>query len=225
MKYVKAIIGIFLLICLDQYAKYIVVSRLELFTYHPLLGDVFGLFYLENRGMAWGLFQNRQIMFLILTIIILAFLGYCYVKLEKDPKFRSLAISIQFLIAGAIGNMIDRIFHGDILFQGAVVDFFYIKCIDFPVFNIADMYVTFSIVIIGCLLLFRYKEQDFEGLFFFTRKKEVSSDLEKEQTEEQTEPANKNKINIQSKSEDMTIEPGETLDIDALFLDEEEEDE
>lgn len=225
MKYVKAIIGIFLLICLDQYAKYIVVSRLELFTYHPLLGDVFGLFYLENRGMAWGLFQNRQIMFLILTIIILAFLGYCYVKLEKDPKFRPLAISIQFLIAGAIGNMIDRIFHGDILFQGAVVDFFYIKCIDFPVFNIADMYVTFSIVIIGCLLLFRYKEQDFEGLFFFTRKKEVSSDLEKEQTEEQTEPANKNKINIQSKSEDMTIEPGETLDIDALFLDEEEEDE
>lgn len=225
MKYVKAIIGIFLLICLDQYAKYIVVSRLELFTYHPLLGDVFGLFYLENRGMAWGLFQNRQIMFLILTIIILAFLGYCYVKLEKDPKFRPLAISIQFLIAGAIGNMIDRIFHGDILFQGAVVDFFYIKFIDFPVFNIADMYVTFSIVIIGCLLLFRYKEQDFEGLFFFTRKKEVSSDLEKEQTEEQTEPANKNKINIQSKSEDMTIEPGETLDIDALFLDEEEEDE
>ena len=223
MKYVKAIIGIFLLICLDQYAKYIVVSRLELFTYRPLLGDIFGLFYLENRGMAWGLFQNQQIMFLILTIIILVFLGYCYVKLTKDSRFCPLAISIQFLIAGAIGNMIDRVFHGDILFQGAVVDFFYIKCIDFPVFNIADMYVTFSIAIIGCLLLFRYKEEDFEGMFFFTRKKASVSSLEKQDESETMEPVNM-KSEAEYKAEEP-IEPEEPVDINNLFLDEEEEDE
>lgn len=223
MKYVKAIIGIFLLICLDQYAKYIVVSHLELFTYRPILGDIFGLFYLENRGMAWGLFQNKQIMFLILTIIILVFLGYCYVKLMKDSRFRPLAISIQFLIAGAIGNMIDRIFHGDILFQGAVVDFFYIKCIDFPVFNIADLYVTFSIAIIGCLLLFRYKEQDFEGLFFFTRKKTDASSLEK--AEQQLGQETLESVNMESEAEHKIVEQGEPFDINTLFLDEEEEDE
>ncbi|MCM1494227.1 MAG: signal peptidase II [Bacteroides sp.] len=223
MKYVKAIIGIFLLICLDQYAKYVVASRLELFTYHPILGDFFGLFYLENRGMAWGLFQNRQILFLILTIIILAFLGYCYGKLARDSKFRPLAVSIQFLIAGAIGNMIDRIFHGDILFQGAVVDFFYIKCIDFPVFNIADLYVTISIAVIGCLLLFRYKEEDFEGLFFFTRKRATSQAPEK--PVEQMELKEETETNNDRKTGYMTTESEEAVDINALFSDEEEEDE
>lgn len=219
MKYAKAIIGIFLLICLDQYAKYVVASRLELFTYQPILGDFFGLFYLENRGMAWGLFQNRQILFLILTMFILVFLGYCYEKLSKDSRFRPLAISIQFLIAGAIGNMIDRIFHGDVLFQGAVVDFFYIRCIDFPVFNIADLYVTISIAVIGCLLLFRYKEEDFEGLFFFTRNPTASRTLGK--------PAVPMKSEEEKDSEPETecVISEEAVDINALFSDEEEEDE
>ncbi|MDE7366725.1 MAG: signal peptidase II, partial [Lachnospiraceae bacterium] len=147
----------------------------------------------------------------------------CYVKLTKDSRFRPLTISIQFLIAGAIGNMIDRAFHGDILFQGSVVDFFYIKCIDFPVFNIADMYVTFSIFIIGCLLLFRYKEEDFEGLFFFTRKRTPASSMEK-----QNEPETREPVNMKSEAEhkpEETIEPEEPLDINNLFLDEEEEDE
>lgn len=219
MKYVRAIIGVFLLICLDQYAKYIVVSRLELFTYHPILGDFFGLFYLENKGMAWGLFQNQQILFLILTIVILIFLGYCYIKLSRDMKFLPLTVCIQFLTAGAIGNMIDRIFHGDILFQGAVVDFLYIKCIDFPVFNIADMYVTFSIAIIACLILFRYKEQDFEGLFFFTEKKKNSI-----QQEETVETVEEEHSHSKSQTEPKVTE-SKALDINTLFSDEEEEDE
>lgn len=222
MKYVRAIVGVFLLICLDQYAKYIVVNRLELFTYHPILGDIFGLFYLENKGMAWGLFQNKQIMFLILTIVILVFLGYCHIKLMKESRFQPLILCIQFLTAGAIGNMIDRIFHGDVLFQGAVVDFFYIKCIDFPVFNVADIYVTFSIVIIGLLLMFRYKEQDFDGLLFFTKKKGASV-----LTDEPMEDMEYVSAESGAESTEGTeaVESGGVLDINTLFSEEEEEDE
>lgn len=165
MKYLKACIGIIILVGLDQISKYLVLQNLELYEYHPILGNLFGLYYLENEGMAWGMFQNRQIVFLILTVLVIGAVGWSYVKLSQDAKFRSLNLCILFLIAGAIGNMIDRIFHGDILFQGAVVDFLYIKCIDFPVFNLADMYVTFSIVILACLILFRYKEEDFEAVF------------------------------------------------------------
>ncbi len=165
MKYLKACIGIIILTGLDQFTKYLVLKYLELYEYHPLIGDLFGLYYLENKGMAWGMFQNRQIVFLILTILVVGVISFCYVKLSQDAKFRPLNLCILFLIAGAIGNMIDRIFHGDTLFQGAVIDFLYIKCIDFPVFNLADMYVTFSIAIIACFILFRYKEQDFEAVF------------------------------------------------------------
>lgn len=217
MKYVRALIGVFLLICLDQYTKYVVVNRLELYTYHPILGDVFGLFYLENKGMAWGLFQNRQVIFLILTIVILVVLGYCYAKLLQEPKFRPLNVCIQFLIAGAIGNMIDRIFHGDVLFQGAVVDFLYIKLIDFPVFNLADMYVTFSIAIIVILLIFRYKEQDFQ-MFFNVSKKEGSIE-----TEHEYERNDKPESKPIEEEKEAGIHP--PVDIDTLFLNEEEEDE
>ena len=61
--------------------------------------------------------------------------------------------------------MIDRIFHGSTLFQGAVVDFLYIKCIDFPVFNVADMYVTISGVAIILLVFWKYRDVDFHFLF------------------------------------------------------------
>lgn len=175
MKYLKACIGIIVLVGLDQISKYLVLQNLELYEYHPILGNLFGLYYLENEGMAWGMFQNRQIVFLILTVLVIGAVSWSYVKLSQDAKFRSLNLCILFLIAGAIGNMIDRIFHGDILFQGAVVDFLYIKCIDFPVFNLADMYVTFSIVILACLILFRYKEEDFEAVF---RRKSKNSAME-----------------------------------------------
>ena len=63
-----------------------------------------------------------------------------------------------FLSAGAVGNLIDR------LFRGFVVDFIYFKIIHFPVFNVADIYVTVSSVLLICLLFFYYKEDDFEFL-------------------------------------------------------------
>ena len=165
MKYLKALIAVIVLVGADQFTKWLVLNNLELHTYHPILGNIFGLYYLENRGSAWGMFQNRQIFFLIITVIILVLAGYIYYKLSQNVVYKPLNICLLFLSAGAIGNMIDRIFHGSTLFQGAVVDFLYIKCIDFPVFNVADMYVTISGVAIILLVFWKYRDVDFHFLF------------------------------------------------------------
>lgn len=220
MKYVKALVVIFLLVCLDQYTKSVVLSRLALGEYHPILGDIFGLFYLENKGMAWGMFQNKQMIFLIFTVFVLVILGYCYVRLQKESKFFPLNLCILFLIAGAIGNMIDRIFHGEVLFQGAVVDFLYFKLIDFPVFNMADMYVTISLAIAILLFIFRYKETDFEKILF--GKNEATSEKTRQKSD-----ANQRKAVGEPPITSVTGEgstDGESVDIDSLFLNEEEED-
>ena len=61
-------------------------------------------------------------------------------------------------MAGAIGNMIDR------AVRGYVVDFFYFRLIDFPIFNVADIYVTVTMILLLILILFYYKEEDLEFL-------------------------------------------------------------
>lgn len=184
----KAFIGVIVLIGFDQLTKYFVSNQLELYAYHPIFGDLFGLYYLENKGMAWGMFQNKQAIFLILTFLVIGAVSWCYVKLLQNVKFRPLNICIVFLVAGAIGNMIDRIFHGDILFQGGVIDFLYIKCIDFPVFNVADMFVTFSIGIAAILILFYYKEQDFQMVFGKSTTMESSKETSITDSVMKTEP-------------------------------------
>lgn len=232
MKYVRALISIFLLICLDQYAKYMVVQKLAMYDYKPIIGDVFGLYYLENKGMAWGLFQNRQVVFLIFTIIILVAMGYLFVRLSKDNRFLPLRVCMVFLTSGAIGNMIDRIFHGDVLFQGSVVDFLYIKAIHFPVFNVADMYVTISVAVMLILLLFHYKEQDFHGVLPFLKPKEEQEDGSNTSA---SVPADSETAVPEKKvdqiSDEVEITPASVAEksqqtnIDLLFSDEEEEDE
>ena len=70
-----------------------------------------------------------------------------------------LKVILLLFVAGAIGNLIDRIC------QNYVVDFFYFKLIDFPIFNVADIYVTVAAIMFIVLCLFYYKEEDFEFLF------------------------------------------------------------
>ena len=76
-----------------------------------------------------------------------------------------MRILTTFLGAGAVGNMIDRVF------RGYVIDFFYFSLIDFPVFNVADIYVVVSILVLVYLFLAVYKEEDFD--FLQKRKKKA----------------------------------------------------
>ena len=76
--------------------------------------------------------------------------------MPADRKYKFIEILLVFIAAGGVGNMIDRIV------QNYVVDFIYISCINFPIFNVADMYVSVCTVILAIILLFKFKDTDYE---------------------------------------------------------------
>jgi len=147
-----------LLVALDQWTKYLAVLYLKEKNPIIIIKGVFELSYLENRGAAFGLFQNHRYIFLCTTIIIMAGVLYVYWKIPKNKHFLPLQFIGIGVFSGAIGNMIDRLLHG------YVVDFFYFSLIDFPVFNVADVYVTVSVAFLVVFLIFFYKEEEFSFL-------------------------------------------------------------
>ena len=96
---------------------------------------------------------------MILTIVMLIVFSAFYLRVPNEKRFVFLDLILIFFIAGAIGNFIDRIT------QQYVVDFFYFKLIDFPIFNVADIYVTCAAVVMIILGLFYYKDEDIERIW------------------------------------------------------------
>ena len=127
-----------------------------------LIQGVFELRYLENRGAAFGLLQNQRTFFIILTIIFLAAMVYVYMRIPSDKKYLPLRLLVIIVSAGAFGNFYDR------LTLTYVRDFLYFSLIDFPIFNVADIYVTCSAVAFFIMIVFVYKEDD---LAFIEKKK------------------------------------------------------
>lgn len=153
--YLTAIVCCVAAVALDQFTKWLAVVHLKGQDAFVLIPGVFELRYLENRGAAFGIFQNRQFMFLIGGILVLAAVVYFYRKLPHTKRFTALRVCMVLVSAGAIGNMIDRVM------QNYVVDFFYFSLIDFPIFNVADCYVVVACIIFAVLILFFYKDDDF----------------------------------------------------------------
>lgn len=156
MKYVKAIAVVLILVILDQWSKYMAVLHLKNTDGISLIPGVFKLHYLENRGSAFGMMQNQKVFFIIFTIIALIVIMLIYTRIPDHKRMLPLKWIAVFIYAGAIGNFIDRIR------QSYVVDFFYFELIDFPIFNVADIYVTVSAFLLIFLVLFYYKDEDFE---------------------------------------------------------------
>lgn len=153
MKTWKALLLMAGLLVLDQVSKYMAVISLRGNQGIEIIPGVFRLYYLENNGAAFGIFQNQQVFFYISTVVIVGILAFFYLKLQKGKKYLPICLCIVFTAAGALGNFIDRVWHK------YVVDFLYFELIDFPVFNVADIYVTCSAAVLIFLLLFVYKEQ------------------------------------------------------------------
>lgn len=155
MLYVISALIVILGVALDQYTKYLATLHLKEHSV-VIIDGVFQLQYLENEGAAFGLLQNQQLLFLIVTIVTLIFMTIVYVRMPVTKRYIPLRICMVSIVAGAIGNMIDRI-----RFQ-YVVDFFYFELIDFPIFNVADIFASVATCILAVLLLFYYKDQDFD---------------------------------------------------------------
>lgn len=145
-----------LLIAIDQISKYLVVQHLKPIRYYELCTGILRLTYLENRGAFFGMLQGARWFFIILTMICLLVCGYLFIKMPIKSRYLPLRSTLIIFTAGAIGNFIDR------FINGYVVDFFEFRFINFAVFNVADIYVTISFVLIILLILFKYKDKDFE---------------------------------------------------------------
>lgn len=157
-------LGLLALVLADQFTKYIAVVRLKDQPAIPLIPDVLEFNYLENRGAAFGMLQNQKIFFVFVAIIILAVIAYILYKTPDKKKYTILHVLLIFIASGAIGNMIDR------LRVDYVVDFISFVLINFPIFNVADIYVTVATVFLVILLLFVYKEEDLNFISFKQKK-------------------------------------------------------
>lgn len=170
-----------LLIVLDQITKHIAVLFLKDQPAIPIIKDIFELKYLENTSAAFGLdpisilhklfefnvFTNNPVLYLnarmgffyVITLCVTVFLIFIYTKIPNSKRYIYMDAVLIFFIAGAIGNLIDRISNK------YVIDFLYFKLINFPIFNVADIYVTcaaFAMILLG---LFYYKDEDIDLIF------------------------------------------------------------
>lgn len=152
-------VGALLLILLDQWSKYLAAHFLAGTTGIPLISGVFELFYLENTGAAFGMMDNLQWLFILIAVCMAAAAGYFYLRLPQETHYHGLRLICILIVAGAIGNMIDRIVHH------YVIDFLYFSLIDFPVFNVADCYICVGAVLAVLLLFTVYKDEEFEFLY------------------------------------------------------------
>ncbi len=148
-----------LLLAADQITKYLAQLYLKGTSGIPLLPGVFELFYLENRGAAFGMMTDRQWFFILVALAILVLAVWFFRKLPTDSYFGWMRFLCVLIGAGAVGNMIDRIVYG------YVTDFLYFKAINFPVFNVADCYVCIGALLTVILLFTKYKNEHFEFLF------------------------------------------------------------
>lgn len=143
-----AIVIILILTICDQLLKSWVASSIVLGGSKQLIPGIIELTNLRNSGAAWSIFEGQQTFFTIITIIAIIVIGYFIWQYRKNTP---MLIGLSLIIAGTIGNFIDR------LRQGYVVDMFETTFINFPIFNIADMCLTIGVIwLIICIL----KEKD-----------------------------------------------------------------
>lgn len=151
---------ILLFIAGDQYSKAGAIANLKEQEALKLVPDVLHFHYLENHGAAFGMLQNQKLFFIFMAVIILVLIAFVLIKAPEQKKYTGMHVCLVLIGAGAVGNMIDRIRYG------YVVDFIYFILIDFPIFNVADIYVTLGTAMLILLIFFYYKEEDFKFLKF-----------------------------------------------------------
>lgn len=148
MNIIAAIVIIFS-IFFDQLTKFWAADVLKNGDSIKIIGNFLRFTYAENRGAAFSILQNQRMFFLIITIIMLVFLGYIYFKTKNISNLSKL--SIAMITGGAIGNFIDR------LRLGYVIDFIDVRFgsfYNFPVFNIADSFVVCGTILLVIIILF-----------------------------------------------------------------------
>ena len=121
----------------DQLVKHWVSATVALNSSQPMVPNLLAITNLRNDGAAWSILEGQQWFFTVVTLIALAVLAYLFYRWRRQPR---LLWPLTLILAGAIGNFIDR------LQNGYVVDMFELLFINFPVFNVADLCLTVGVL-------------------------------------------------------------------------------
>ena len=147
------------LVGVDQLTKYLALVNLSAFGGVPVINGVLSLYYVENTGISFSLLSSKMLLIVIITVIILAAIVFVLIRTPKTAYYMPLSVILSVIVAGALGNLIDRII------RGFVIDFISLDIIHFPVFNVADICVCIGIFVLILLVIFKYKEDDFGFIF------------------------------------------------------------
>lgn len=124
-----------------------------------LIRGVLELRYTRNTGAAFGMLKGARILFSLIAAAAIAVIFVILSRTPDDRRMRPFRILLVLIAAGAAGNLIDR------LLLGYVRDFIYFSLINFPIFNVADIYVTCATFLMVVAVLFYYRdEHDFDFL-------------------------------------------------------------
>lgn len=151
MLQVITLVSVALLVAVDQIIKLLVLKHLKPIGSLPLVDGIVQLNYAENTGAAFGSFSAHTDLLSIFTfLMIIIGLLYLFIKKRKlDVEY----VCIALIIAGGLGNLIDRVF------RGFVVDYIEPLFINFAIFNFADILVTCSSVVLVIWLIYEiYRE-------------------------------------------------------------------
>ena len=167
-KIVQLLIDLFVfcvLVVLDQVTKLCAVKNLKDQPSVELIPGVFKLQYLENRGAAFGMLQNGKVFFVFAAVVMLTAIVFVLIKAPLSRKYRPWHVFLVMIASGGIGNMIDR------LRLDYVIDFLYFSLINFPIFNVADIFVSVGTVLFLIFVFFFCKEEDLEFISLSIQKK------------------------------------------------------
>lgn len=142
------LIIIILGVILDRTTKMWALNELSMGKDLIIIKNIFQFSYLENTGAAFGIFRDKTIFLSIITFIIA--LGILFYLFKYKPQSLVLRISLAFIISGAIGNLIDRVYYK------YVVDFILVHYKDvyyFPTFNVADIFVTMGTILLALYVI------------------------------------------------------------------------
>lgn len=138
-------IVIVVLIALDQWVKFEIVKNIQLGEVKPFIPKIVSLTYLRNTGAAFSILENQQWLFAVITLVVIGAAIWYLSKHIKGSVW--LLSSLCLIIAGGIGNFIDR------MRQGFVVDMFQLDFINFAIFNVADSYLTIGVLVLIVMML------------------------------------------------------------------------
>ena len=133
-----------LIVALDQWTKWLIEQNLAIGEDLPSILGIFHITHTQNSGSAWGMLSGHTWLFILVMLVFIALLVFIIWKKWLTKRFELLCLA--GILGGGLGNFIDRVFKG-----GLVTDMICTDFMEFPVFNVADCFIS-----VGCIALMAY---------------------------------------------------------------------